>query len=116
MIQRADETASTRVCSSNAGVFANADPVPDQKRKQPTGAGLRHEMARQVGMAKLAVTADESKSNNRFRRDPRPTAGTGVSTEGSVETAVNQLFTVAIRPKTFLKGTCSYLSHVSICD
>ena len=38
-------------------------PVPDQKRKQPRGAGLGDELARQVGLAKLAVRADESKSN-----------------------------------------------------
>ena len=39
-------------------------PVPEQKLKQPTGAGLRDKLARQVSLAKLAVRADESKSNN----------------------------------------------------
>ena len=61
MNQRADKTESTRVCSSNDGVVASA--ISDQMRKQPTGAGLRDELAGQVGLA------DESKSNKMLIKD-----------------------------------------------
>ena len=49
-------------CALRMLVSLRKPPVPVEKRKQPTGA--RDELARQVGLAQRAVSADESKSNN----------------------------------------------------
>ena len=44
MNQRADEIASIRVCSSNAGLFVNASG-PSRDAQAPAGEGLRDELA-----------------------------------------------------------------------
>ena len=65
MNEPANETASTRVCSSNTDVFANASGPRSDAQATDRG-GLRDQLARQVGLAKRAVSADERKSNKLY--------------------------------------------------